>query len=586
MADVTVIEALSLLTKVSADTSSLIKKLSTRIDSIESNTGKKVKEKLVKKADPVIVTDFGKAAEKDLAKIGNNAEKERQNTEKEKNKNNNLLKLLGLAGAAALALKFLFDGEGFVGLTQGFQRVYKRVETFAKSAKGLIDDIGKRLGTFADDIGARVGTIVDDVMAKTNTWAAKAKDGIKNAMDDIGRRLSTFGDDIARGVTKVINGASNMAGRVTTAMSNTPSTFGDYMSSRSNTRGLSTPSRVPTPKPSLLSRAGSFLSSTADTAVGGLKAAGGAVLDTGKAGLNVLGDAGRVVGGTIMDGGRALGDFTKKQILDRISAAFKIIKPLKLLKGIAKSPLLAPALESFFAAKDINNNIDKYSTGEIDKKELDFLVGERLIKAITGVIGGAGGAILGGMLGAVGGPLSFVTMLAGGVLGDIGGRFIGGLISQALGPKTGSVGDYALSSPLFTIPPGSGASQFDKIPEEIEDGIITVDGKVIKPDSQDTIYAMKDGGPLGDALSYMPDMLGKLINIEKDREAINNTPKLLSTLIDIEADNLNETKKQNLILKGILEKTGIVTLPSNNQTNNSKNFEQTGDTFRMLQTNY
>jgi len=553
MADVTVLEAISLLTKVSADNSSMLKKLSKRVDSITPGKGlKKEKKELVKKADPVIVTDFGKAAEKDLAMLAGDAEKERQKTETEKNKNNNLLKLLGLAGAAALALKFLFDGEGFVGLTQGFQRVYGKVEKFAKSAKGLIDDIGKRLGTFSDDVGAKVGTIVDDVMAKTSTWAAKAKDGIKNAMDDIGRRLGTFGDDIARGVTNIINRASSMAGRVSTAMANTPGAFRNVM-----TGGRSAPrSPTSTPKPrAWWQKAGDFVSDSVSTVGKGLKTVGGAISDTGRAGIDF-----------VVDTGVAAKDFAKNQILDRISAAFKIIKPLSLLKGVAKSPLLAPALESFFAGKDINNNIDRYSAGEIDKKELDNLVGERLIKAITGVVGGAGGAILGGMLGAVGGPLAFVGMLAGGVLGDISGRFIGGLISQALGSKTGSVGEFALSSPLFTVPPGSGAAQFDKVPEEIDDGIITKDGKVIKPDSQDTLYAMKDGGPLG--------------------EALNKTPKMLGKLIDVEYDSLALMKEQNLLLRSILEKTGAVNPVGPNQPNQIKNYDQSGDPFRSLQMGY
>ena len=130
MADVTVLEAISLLTKVSADTSSMLKKLSDRVDGNSLSTGRG-KEELVKQADPVIVTDFGPKAEKDLAKLGGDAEKEKQRTEKEKNKNNNLLKLLGLAGASALALKFLFDGEGFTGLIQGFQKAFKIVEKFA-----------------------------------------------------------------------------------------------------------------------------------------------------------------------------------------------------------------------------------------------------------------------------------------------------------------------------------------------------------------------------------------------------------------------------------------------------------------------
>ena len=84
MAEVTVVEAISLLTKVSADTSSMLKKLSSRIDNLETGKPSRGKEELVKQAEPVIVTDFGPKAEKDLNKLAGDSEKERQRTEKEK----------------------------------------------------------------------------------------------------------------------------------------------------------------------------------------------------------------------------------------------------------------------------------------------------------------------------------------------------------------------------------------------------------------------------------------------------------------------------------------------------------------------
>jgi len=112
MANDTVLEAISLLTRVSSDIGSTLKKLSTRIDNLESSsTPSRGKEKLVKEATPVIVQDYGRKAEQDLARIlGDKNDKSKKQLDEEKNKNNNLLKLLGLAGAAALALKFLFDG--------------------------------------------------------------------------------------------------------------------------------------------------------------------------------------------------------------------------------------------------------------------------------------------------------------------------------------------------------------------------------------------------------------------------------------------------------------------------------------------
>ena len=102
--------------------------------------------------------------------------------------------------------------------------------------------------------------------------------------------------------------------------------------------------------------------------------------------------------------------------------------------------------------------------------------------------------------------------------------------------------------------------------ENIEDGIITRKGKVIKPSADDTIYAMKDGGPLG--------------------EALNKTPKMLGSLIDVEIDSLKLMQEQNSLLKAILEKTGSISPAVNMQNNKQTNFNQSGDTFRSLQMGY
>jgi hypothetical protein len=101
---------------------------------------------------------------------------------------------------------------------------------------------------------------------------------------------------------------------------------------------------------------------------------------------------------------------------------------------------------------------------------------------------------------------------------------------------------------------------------EIDDGVILKSGKVIKTDSEDTIYAMKDSGPL--------------------EEALNKTPLMLKRLISVEHDSLDLLKQQNLLLKAILEKTGINAPQVLNQPNNITNFDQSGDNFRSLQMNY
>ena len=102
--------------------------------------------------------------------------------------------------------------------------------------------------------------------------------------------------------------------------------------------------------------------------------------------------------------------------------------------------------------------------------------------------------------------------------------------------------------------------------KNIEDGIITKQGEVVIPDSQDTLYAMKDGGPLG--------------------KALNKTPKMLSKLIDVEYDALKLMHEQNILLRQILEKTGSVSPSPAPQSNELKNFNQSGDAFRSLQMGY
>ena len=91
---------------------------------------------------------------------------------------------------------------------------------------------------------------------------------------------------------------------------------------------------------------------------------------------------------------------------------------------------------------------------------------------------------------------------------------------------------------------------------------ITKDGQVIKPDPNDTIYAMKDGGPLG--------------------EALNKTPIMLKSLIDLELDSLDLMRQQNKILIAILNKNDIMPTPIGNN-NTIDNFDQSGDIFRELQ---
>ena len=553
MADTTIAEAISILTKVSADTA-------TRLKALESGKGtvaqkaSNVPRKVVKKAEPVIITDFGPKAEKDLTRIGGDADAERAKTEKEKNNNNNLLKLLGLAGAAALALKFLFDGEGFTGLIQGFQSAVKTVTKFASKAKGLVDNIGKKIGTFADDIGKKIGTFADDIGKKIGTFA---DDSVK-ALKKIGEKATTFVDDIAGiDIKQSLDNISNKVG----------SFVDDTVKGLKNVVGKINP----------FSSQVDDLGKAAAAATKGGAAAGGSISKKSGFFSKIASGAkkagGKIASGAKKAGGKAL-KFAKDKILKPVGTAIGKVKPLRLLKGLAKSPLLAPVLESFFAGKDINNMIDQYTAGELDQNQLNEAVGKRLIEAVTGVIGGAGGAILGGTLGsAIPVAGNIIGAIAGGVLGDVGGRAIGGLISKALGSKTGEIGEWTLSSPLFKVPENISSNFQRSTPIEIEDGIITKNGEVIKPNKDDTLYAMKDGGPLVDILTKGSSQQTSQLKI-----LTSMSGELLNTQIELLKENIS-------LLREIADKTGVgANIITNNATsvtnmNNQRNLRDLQEVY-------
>lgn len=561
MAD-TVADALSLLTRVSADTASMLKKLSKRVDNLESNSPhKKKKEKLVKEATPVIVQDYGRKAEKDLNRILGERDKETQKAlEKEKNKNSNLLGLLGLAGAAALALKFLFDGEGFTGLVQGFQKAFKTVTKFASKVKGVVGDIGEKIGTFTDDIGARAKGLVDDVMTKVGTWADDAKAGLKNMADNVGakvggwydeaaaglkntfdtvgQKLSSFGDDLAKGFGSIVGKAKSLVGITDDAAA----AAGDVAKGAADAKGAAPK------KQSWLSKAISKAKAVGGKVASGAKAVGGKVVSGAKA-----------VGGAVVDTTKTVGKFAKDKVLKKLLDYIKSIKVGKILGAIAKSPLLAPIIESIFAYKDVNNSISDFNEGKINKKELDAVVGKRTFTALGGLLGGAGGAallaaIVGGLSFGLGAPLGAIV---GGILGDVGGRFIADKLADAMGDKKSKVGEFVLNTPLFSNKLGGAGVT------EIQDGIITKNGQVIKPDKNDTLYAMKEGGPLMDVMNKTPQMLDSLINVEV------NSSELL--------------KQNNLLLTQILEKINSGNIISNNSTtvvsSNSNSIRQFRESF-------
>ena len=534
MAD-NLLEALGLVTKVSAKQTDALDKISKRLDNIESNTAPaKNKETLKTKAEPVVVEDFGKKAEKDFSDIFGNQLNNAFSIEKEAKEkyNKNLTKGMLLAAAGLASAAYLFSGEGFTGLAAGMQNVASSVTNWSKKTKGNIKSIGRRFGSVTDEVLDGAENIVKGRPNFINS--------IKNMRGTIRgsfSRIASFFDDFAKN-------SKNLARTVATST-------GDDIIKGTATAGSSTLSRV-TPS------GGNVAGEAADIVADARLPSGYRNTATGQAVSKAAGDTAT---GTVQ--GLAKGG--KKGMIRQAKDFLKNFKPAAGILGkIVKNPLFAPFVETFFMRGDIAEMLEQHAIGEITEEELHKEVGGRFIKGITGVALGAAGAIGGGAIAAGAGglasfgigavPAGIIGSILGGFGGDAIGRYvIGPLLAAAFGPVTRKMGKTLSDNPsLMLLKENLGTGNIQ--PQEIEDGIITKEGQVIKPDSMDTIYAMKEGGPLGDMLS--------------------ETPKALMALMNIQTQEIELLRENNQLLSSIYEKI----MPGGNVINNSSSVNVTGET--------
>ena len=164
--------------------------------------------------------------------------------------------------------------------------------------------------------------------------------------------------------------------------------------------------------------------------------------------------------------------------------------------------------------------------------------------------------------------------IVGGIGGDMAGRFLGGVVSDVIGDKTDVLGEGIVDSKMFKNKLQE--NQSEEKPLEIEDGIITKTGELIKPHSQDFIYAMKDGGPLTNAMSKDNEIA---IQTQKAIfEANKNSQNLMNNQIKI----LNENTK---LLKQFLDKdSSSSSVISSNSSTTNINYKSSG--LREMQLKY
>ena len=580
----------------------------------------------VEKPKTVIISDFTKEALTDLTGILGKrpASKETADSGEPPKKSKTAMKVIGYLAAAAGAYAIIknFKIENIPGLITGLQKARKSVTKltdkmktgvdkmkngakniksfFTKSKDAVKNMIPKNLkasGTKSVDaakgavknLGSKIGSVADDAVS-----------GLKSQMDNVATKMGTFAKNLGSGLKSITSKVGGMAGLADDGAKSLAAAGGGAA------KGATSAAAPKAPAPKKVG----FFGKLAGKAKKGFTAAKGAVTTVASKAKNVVVKGATAVSnvagaakGAVVKGASAV----KKGGVAVAKKAFKVgVKALggaaKVGKVVVKSPFLAPIVEGIFTYKDITKAIEEYKQGEIDKKELDKKVGTRSIKGIGGIIG----AVAGGTLGAAAlGTLSFglaapLGAILGGIGGDMAGRFLGGVIADVIGDKTDKFGEGIVDSNVFKnkmmaepsgqapdgqAPDGQSPVQLDP-PIPIEDGIITKAGQLIKPHAEDFLYAMKDGGPLVNA------MAGDNKATEKNNELLSdfkaNSQKLSVKQIELlEKNNSLLTMLQSSIVElnsngGGSNPSSIVSSSNSNVTN--VNFKSPG--LRDIQLSY
>ena len=630
----TLAESLLLLTKTNSKVVDKIKELDAKIDSVviastktvtsstvdtkqkttqpaatvKADVADKTIVKTVEKPKTVIISDFTKEALNDLAGVLGSKQVEAakpNNAPPEKSKSGN--KLLGWLAAAAGTYAIIknFKLENIPGLITGLQSAKKRItklkgaitKTFSKMKgafkkiipKGLQNSITKNINKFktkskalfskvANKITSSIKNVGNKAAGLAKNLGSKALKAFTTSMSALGSKIKTVLNSAKTAVTKTISSAADGVDDIAKGMKGVPA---PKSTGASGSAPKPTGASGSTPKPKT-----SFFGKLSDKVS---KASKSVAATASKASKSVAATASKAKGAGI--------NLAKKAI----NVGFKAVGGVKKLAGaLVKSPLLAPIVESVLAYKDINKSIEEYNTGEIDKKELDKRIGARTIKGLGGIIGGAVGAGAGA---AALGSFSFglaapIGAIIGGVGGDMAGRFIGGAVANAIGDKTDVLGKNIGDTKLFkskiekapTSTPSEGKESLEasrevsavEKPVEIEDGIITKAGKLIKPHKEDFLYAMKDGGPLANAMS------GDNKAAEKNNEILEQFKSLTKSLSIKQIELMEMNNKLLKSIQGSLDespKSGNGTVVTSNNSNTTNvNFKSPG--LRDIQLTY
>lgn len=563
MADVTISDALNLFTKVNT-------KMLDRIIKLEQSTGAKKEaaktepEQVVKKAAPVEVESFGKKAIDDLKKIVGSVQTT-VSKETQKAKKGGLLDwLLGALGLLGAGLAALYDKIkdfiknkllGYIDdaiklLKDGVKAIWNSIKRGWSSIKSFFGKIGARLSDGAKWLSEKVKNVWTKIK---NSNIVK---GVKSFFVKVGKRISGFAD-------KLIDGAKSLGQRliekfkvVKDALKSLTQKAAETVFGKEGQRTLA--------------------GKAVDVTKGAAKAVGGAVVK----GAEATARAGRAVGGAAIKAGAYVKEGASK-LLSRGKVIAEIGSKIGGLKFTAsifqkllkRVPIIGSLIETYLTNSDIKELVEKHVKDPTKYTE-DMLysdIGKRLAEGIGGVAGGVSGAALGAAVGSVI-PVAgnVVGSIAGGVAGDWVGRKIFGAIANSISSDTRKgIGKFIYDKIYRDNKPIKGSLSPENLEQiDVEDAAIYPGGnKIIKPHADDSIYAMKDGGPFDKFFTK---------NIKTTQEGNNILKAYAETNTDLITKQLKLLSDNNKLLNMLAEKlstpTNIVSKPTviaNNFSNQS-----------------
>lgn len=180
------------------------------------------------------------------------------------------------------------------------------------------------------------------------------------------------------------------------------------------------------------------------------------------------------------------------------SAISKHISLSKMGNILRKVPGLSTIIESIFATYDIKSAIDMHKNKQINKAELDQIIGRRVLEGV----GAIGGITLGAAIGAAL-PIPFGAF-AGAVGGDLAGRWVMNKLLDTLGADVTGLGSKVLDIFKVNLKQNDQQNEGEVDQEWNRDDIIFnqpftdfvkhSDGSITRLDNQDDLLGMKKGG--------------------------------------------------------------------------------------------